>query len=200
MACVETAARGARPPVSAIRHPQRAHGRQRHRGRRWRRRFRISAALRHGRGALRSAARRTAATPPAASMRRSAAIAICSPIWCGGSWRTARTRRSCRWPPIRACRSRTSCAGRKAVIAGAHAARNSKIPLPRDIYLPERRAAAGVEFGDRASLDALLDEVRAGARSSDVAAPLIDGVALPGVERPVISPIDGRPSVRPRGR
>src|SRR5271169_3580154 len=77
-------------------------------------------------------------------------------------------------------------------IAGPQAARNSRIPLPRDIYLPERRGAAGVEFGDRASLEALLDEVRAGTCSSDSAAPLIDGIALPGRERPVISPIDGK--------
>ena len=77
-------------------------------------------------------------------------------------------------------------------IAGPQAARNSKIPLPRDIYLPERRGAAGIEFGERTSLDALLDEVRAGMSSSNSAAPLIDGIALPGRERPVISPIDGR--------
>ncbi len=77
-------------------------------------------------------------------------------------------------------------------IAGPQAARNSKIPLPRDIYLPERRGAAGVEFGDRASLDALRDEVRAGVRPSDSAAPLVDGIALPGRERSVISPIDGK--------
>jgi RHH-type proline utilization regulon transcriptional repressor/proline dehydrogenase/delta 1-pyrroline-5-carboxylate dehydrogenase len=77
-------------------------------------------------------------------------------------------------------------------IADPHAARNSKIPLPRDIYQPERRGAAGIEFGDRASLDALRDEVRAGVRASDIAAPLIDGIVLPGRERPVISPIDGQ--------
>jgi RHH-type proline utilization regulon transcriptional repressor/proline dehydrogenase/delta 1-pyrroline-5-carboxylate dehydrogenase len=77
-------------------------------------------------------------------------------------------------------------------IAGPRVARNSKIPLPRDIYLPERRGAAGIEFGDRTSLDALLDEVRAGIGASHSAAPLIDGIALPGRERPVISPIDGR--------
>ena len=77
-------------------------------------------------------------------------------------------------------------------ITGPQAARNSKIPLPRDIYLPERRGAASVEFGDRTSLDALLDEVRAGIRSSNSAAPLVDGIALPGRERPVISPIDGK--------
>jgi len=81
---------------------------------------------------------------------------------------------------------------RPRVIADAHSARSSKIPLPRDIYLPERRVAAGVEFGERAALDALLEEVRAGARASAVAAPLIDGIALSGVERVVTSPIDGR--------
>ena len=37
----------------------------------------------------------------------------------------------------------------------AHA-RHPKIPLPRDLYAPERRNSSGVEFGDRASLDALL--------------------------------------------
>jgi len=78
-------------------------------------------------------------------------------------------------------------------IAGPQAARSGRIPLPRDIYLPERRAAAGVEFGDRLSLDALRDEVRAGVSSFDSAAPLIDGVVLPGRERPVLSPIDGQP-------
>ena len=50
---------------------------------------------------------------------------------------------------------------------------------------------AGVEFGDRASLDALLAEVRAGMRAIGQRAPLIDGIALPGRERRVISPIDG---------
>jgi RHH-type proline utilization regulon transcriptional repressor/proline dehydrogenase/delta 1-pyrroline-5-carboxylate dehydrogenase len=80
----------------------------------------------------------------------------------------------------------------QSFVAGPHAARNSKIPLPRDIYLPDRRGAAGIEFGDRTSLDALLDEVCAGVRASDVAAPLIDGIALPGRERPAISPNDGR--------
>ncbi len=77
-------------------------------------------------------------------------------------------------------------------IGSTQAARNGKIPLPRDIYLPERRGAAGIEFGERASLEALLDEVRAGAPASSIAAPLVDGVALFGAERPVISPIDGR--------
>src|SRR6202042_73771 len=55
-------------------------------------------------------------------------------------------------------------------IAGPQGARNGTIPFARGIYLPERPGAVGVEFGDRVSLDALLDEVRAGVRSSDSAA------------------------------
>jgi len=75
-------------------------------------------------------------------------------------------------------------------IADAGAARNRSIPLPRDLYRPERRNSAGVEFGERASLEALLAEIRAGTTSID-AAPLIDGVARGGTERDVLSPIDG---------
>jgi RHH-type proline utilization regulon transcriptional repressor/proline dehydrogenase/delta 1-pyrroline-5-carboxylate dehydrogenase len=80
-------------------------------------------------------------------------------------------------------------------IADAEDARNKKIPLPSNLYEPERQNSAGVEFGDRASLAALRAEVReqaaANAVASAVAAPLLDGVALPGVERNIISPIDG---------
>ena len=78
-------------------------------------------------------------------------------------------------------------------IAGPRAARNPKIPLPRDLYQPERQNSAGTEFGARASLDALLAELRAGTIADAEAAPLVDGIALPGVERAAISPIDGGP-------
>jgi RHH-type proline utilization regulon transcriptional repressor/proline dehydrogenase/delta 1-pyrroline-5-carboxylate dehydrogenase len=81
-------------------------------------------------------------------------------------------------------------------IATARDARNRKIPQPRDLYWPERRGAAGIDFGDRASLDAMLREVRDGEQvlrtATAEAAPLIDGVPLPGIERPVLSPIDGK--------
>ena len=79
-------------------------------------------------------------------------------------------------------------------IAGARGARNQKIPLPRDLYQPERQNSAGIEFGERASLDALFQEVRAATRPPAEAAPLIDGLTLPGIERMVVSPIDGRPA------
>ncbi len=79
----------------------------------------------------------------------------------------------------------------QARIAGPNAARNKHIPLPRDLYQPERQNSAGIEFGDRAGLDALVAEVRSSAPVAATAAPLIDGVAVPGREHAVRSPIDG---------
>ena len=55
-----------------------------------------------------------------------------------------------------------------------------------------RHNSSGVEFGDRASLESLLAEIRAGQQSTN-AKPLIDGVAVAGRERVVNSPIDGKP-------
>ncbi len=81
----------------------------------------------------------------------------------------------------------------QARIADARDARNPKIPLPRDLYAPERQNSAGIEFGARASLEALLAEVRLGTVTSAEAAPLVDGIALPGIARTVRSPIDGAP-------
>jgi RHH-type transcriptional regulator, proline utilization regulon repressor / proline dehydrogenase / delta 1-pyrroline-5-carboxylate dehydrogenase len=76
-------------------------------------------------------------------------------------------------------------------LTSARDARNPKIPLPRDLYQPDRRNSAGVEFGDRASLDALLAEARSGTSEDANAAPLVDGIALSGIERSIFSPIDG---------
>jgi RHH-type proline utilization regulon transcriptional repressor/proline dehydrogenase/delta 1-pyrroline-5-carboxylate dehydrogenase len=70
-------------------------------------------------------------------------------------------------------------------------ARNRKIPLPRDIFQPERHAAAGIDFGDRASLDALIGDIRDAEVMRAAAAPLVNGVTLPGIARQARSPIDG---------
>src|ERR1041385_5905046 len=75
-------------------------------------------------------------------------------------------------------------------IADAGHARHPRIPRPRDLYAPARRNSAGVEFGDRAGLEELLAEVRT-AKPQTEAAPLVDGIALDGHRRAVISPIDG---------
>lgn len=72
----------------------------------------------------------------------------------------------------------------------AHA-RHPKIPLPRDLYAPSRRNSAGVEFGDRASLQSLLQDVQK-ARGTIAASALIDGRPQSGKPRAVASPIDGQ--------
>ncbi|HEY1472595.1 MAG TPA: bifunctional proline dehydrogenase/L-glutamate gamma-semialdehyde dehydrogenase PutA [Pseudolabrys sp.] len=77
-------------------------------------------------------------------------------------------------------------------IAGPHNARHPHIPLPRDLFAPERKNSTGIEFGDAATLDALLAEIKAAPRHAK-AAPLIDGVAVAGRARSVISPVDGKP-------
>ena len=55
-------------------------------------------------------------------------------------------------------------------IADAGHARHPRIPLPRDLYGPSRKNSVGVEFGDRASLEALLAGV-AKAMPKDAAPP-----------------------------
>src|SRR3954471_4121561 len=70
-------------------------------------------------------------------------------------------------------------------------ARNSKIPLPRDLYAPERRNSSGVEFGDRVSLDALLAEIR-DSIGPDEAAPIVNGSVRVAAARVIHSPIDGK--------
>jgi RHH-type proline utilization regulon transcriptional repressor/proline dehydrogenase/delta 1-pyrroline-5-carboxylate dehydrogenase len=75
-------------------------------------------------------------------------------------------------------------------IGDASHARHSHIPLPRDLFGASRRNSSGVEFGDRAALEALVAEVRSAPKIAD-AKPLIDGSALTGRERAINSPIDG---------
>ncbi|MFZ0847280.1 MAG: bifunctional proline dehydrogenase/L-glutamate gamma-semialdehyde dehydrogenase PutA [Pseudolabrys sp.] len=80
----------------------------------------------------------------------------------------------------------------QAWIADPGHARHSHIPLPRDLFAPARINSAGVEFGDSTALDSLLAEINA-APEHAVASPLIDGVAVVGRVRSVISPIDAKP-------
>ncbi len=75
-------------------------------------------------------------------------------------------------------------------IASPERARNSHIPLPRDLFAPERKNSNGVEFGERAALEALLADIKSASLSAK-ATPLIDGAAIKGRARDVLSPIDG---------
>jgi len=47
------------------------------------------------------------------------------------------------------------------IIAKPEAAHHPKIPLPRDLFAPERRNSRGIEFGERAALDHLLADIAA---------------------------------------
>ncbi|MDB5584030.1 MAG: delta-pyrroline-5-carboxylate dehydrogenase, partial [Bradyrhizobium sp.] len=76
-------------------------------------------------------------------------------------------------------------------IADPARARHSHIPMPKDLFGPSRRNSMGIEFGDKVALAALLAEISA-APASLAAAPLIDGVAVPGMKRSLASPIDGK--------
>ena len=75
------------------------------------------------------------------------------------------------------------------MIGAPEKASHPKLPLPRDLFAPERLNSKGIEFGERAALDRLLANVATDA-GAPVAAPLIDGKALSGRTRDVISPID----------
>jgi RHH-type proline utilization regulon transcriptional repressor/proline dehydrogenase/delta 1-pyrroline-5-carboxylate dehydrogenase len=75
-------------------------------------------------------------------------------------------------------------------IADESHARHSHIPLPRDLFQPDRRNSTGVEFGDSAALAALRAEIKMATHTANAGA-LIDGVAVAGREKPVKSPIDG---------
>src|ERR1700716_2043281 len=76
------------------------------------------------------------------------------------------------------------------IIGSPQNARHPNIPLPRDLYRPQRQNSAGIEFGERAALDELLAAIAADA-APVAAAPLIDGKTPPGgVSRPILSPID----------
>jgi RHH-type proline utilization regulon transcriptional repressor/proline dehydrogenase/delta 1-pyrroline-5-carboxylate dehydrogenase len=76
------------------------------------------------------------------------------------------------------------------IVVRPEAARHPRLPLPRDLFAPERRNSRGVEFGNRAQLDGLLDEIRTAASGAFAAAPLLDGRYIDGLRRPVVSPID----------
>jgi RHH-type transcriptional regulator, proline utilization regulon repressor / proline dehydrogenase / delta 1-pyrroline-5-carboxylate dehydrogenase len=78
-----------------------------------------------------------------------------------------------------------------AAIGTPARARHPRIPRPPDLYAPGRRNSSGVEFGDAASLDALMAEVHGGLPPDRHAMPLVNGVAIPGHVRAVRSPIDG---------
>jgi RHH-type proline utilization regulon transcriptional repressor/proline dehydrogenase/delta 1-pyrroline-5-carboxylate dehydrogenase len=80
------------------------------------------------------------------------------------------------------------------IIGTAANARDRNIPLPPDLYSPQRRNSPGLEFGDRAALRKLLAAVAA-ETALVAAASLINGKAGAGEARQLASPNDQATSI-----
>jgi RHH-type proline utilization regulon transcriptional repressor/proline dehydrogenase/delta 1-pyrroline-5-carboxylate dehydrogenase len=76
-------------------------------------------------------------------------------------------------------------------IGDASRARHARIPLPRDLYGAQRRNSAGIEFGSRTALAALIGERDMAGPGAARAASLIGGKPAGGLPRPVIAPATG---------
>src|ERR1700676_4651897 len=80
------------------------------------------------------------------------------------------------------------------IIGTADNARHPNIPLPRDLYRPQRQNSRGIEFGERAALSQLQAAVAA-ATEPVAATTIINGRMGTGATRAVASPIDPAISV-----
>lgn len=77
-----------------------------------------------------------------------------------------------------------------ATVEGLHVKPHPRIPLPRDIYGPDRVNARGVNLSDVAELESLAKEMEQATRQDWRAAPVVGGKALTGVSHPVLDPTD----------
>jgi RHH-type proline utilization regulon transcriptional repressor/proline dehydrogenase/delta 1-pyrroline-5-carboxylate dehydrogenase len=75
------------------------------------------------------------------------------------------------------------------IIGDLENARHPNIPIPRDLYRPQRENSHGIEFGERAALNRLL-AATAEETAPVAAAPFIGGQTTEGAARPIVSPID----------
>jgi RHH-type proline utilization regulon transcriptional repressor/proline dehydrogenase/delta 1-pyrroline-5-carboxylate dehydrogenase len=75
------------------------------------------------------------------------------------------------------------------LIGSPDKAHHPKLPLPADLFQPQRLNSRSVEFGERVALDKLLTAVAAESGKT-AAASIIDGKILAGSSRDVVSPID----------
>jgi RHH-type transcriptional regulator, proline utilization regulon repressor / proline dehydrogenase / delta 1-pyrroline-5-carboxylate dehydrogenase len=67
-----------------------------------------------------------------------------------------------------------------------------RIPLPADVYGPERRNSRGIDLADPSALEALRHDLAAAMRQPWQAAPVVGGVEQPGTARPVLDPSNRR--------
>jgi RHH-type proline utilization regulon transcriptional repressor/proline dehydrogenase/delta 1-pyrroline-5-carboxylate dehydrogenase len=75
------------------------------------------------------------------------------------------------------------------IIGSPENARHPNIPLPADLYRPQRQNSRGLEFGDRSALQAMLAAVNAAA-AFITSTSLIDGKAAAGEPRQTFGPAD----------
>ena len=101
---------------------------------------------------------------PAASTRRSAVTATCCRTSCADCSRTARTRRSSIASAIRRSKSTTSSPTRSRAHARGTSRPRTRIPLPADLFAPERRNSEGVSLADQPAMAALDDAFARSAR------------------------------------
>ena len=66
------------------------------------------------------------------------------------------------------------------------------IPLPRDLYRPERMNSAGIDLADRQALAALRDGLAAALAKPATAGPIVGGKGIVGKSEPVFDPSDRR--------
>ena len=67
-----------------------------------------------------------------------------------------------------------------------------KIPLPRDLFQPERRNSKGLDLADPRALADLREGLAAALRQPARAAPIVGGTELAGTKAPVFDPSDRR--------
>ena len=188
--------------LSAIRDPQRAYRGGRPRNGRRAARLRVPAPARHGRGALRRrSSARTSWIGRAGSMRRSAATRICFPIWCAGCSRTAPTPPSSTASSTRSSRSTRSSPIRSRASPRLPEKPHPRIPLPRDLYGPQRRNSRGLDLNRSAGAGRLARRARRrvaaghGRRRRSSAAS-----SSRALREPVLDPSDRRRQVGERRR
>ena len=79
-----------------------------------------------------------------------------------------------------------------AALTQAEPKAHPNIPLPRDLYRPERVNSAGIDLADRAALSELRDGLAAALAKPASAGPIVAGKEIAGAGEPVFDPADRR--------